>query len=275
MSKFTYFVTDGADGDKERQPSPVYRNAAGGAKVIVTDVADGCAASGMVVKGDTLLSINGTRVTDEVQGRDLAKAAVGVVVFSIQRGGGRVTVTAYKLEAATRLGVTIKDHLSEEVEAVAEAQAEAAVEAAVEAEAEAAMIQNAGVATGVSAEKLAAAALIQNAAACDTSQAEKDAAAAMIQNAAANTGASEEAAEAAAEVGEAVGASEEARLSAAAAKVEAEAAEEAARLDAAAALIQSAAATTVGPNSSDLDADVAKARLSATMRSGRWWRQRS
>ena len=131
VSKFTYFkenATDVVDGGKERRPSPVYGSAAGGAKVIVTDVADGCAASGLVMKGDKLLSINGTRVTDEVQGRTLAKAAVGEVVFSIQRGGGRVTATAYKLEAATRLGVTIKDHLSEVAEEM-EAEVEASTEA--------------------------------------------------------------------------------------------------------------------------------------------------
>ena len=54
--------------------------------VQVTDVADGCAASGLVMKGDTILSINGTLVTDEVQGRALARAAVGKVIFSILRG---------------------------------------------------------------------------------------------------------------------------------------------------------------------------------------------
>ena len=63
------------------------------AQVVVTDVADGCAASGLVVKGDRLLAINRTRVTDEAQGRVLAKAAVGEIVFSILRGGAHVTVT--------------------------------------------------------------------------------------------------------------------------------------------------------------------------------------
>ena len=77
--------------------------------VQVTDVADGCAASGLVMKGDTILSINGTLVTDEVQGRALARAAVGKVIFSILRGDAQVTVTADKPEAATRLGVTMKD----------------------------------------------------------------------------------------------------------------------------------------------------------------------
>ena len=47
--------------------------------VQVTDVADGCAASGLVMKGDTILSINGTLVTDEVQGRALARSVVAVV----------------------------------------------------------------------------------------------------------------------------------------------------------------------------------------------------
>ena len=59
----------------------------------MTDVGHGCAASGLLVNGDKLLSINGTRVTDEVQGRSLAKAAVGEVVFSVQRGYAHVTVT--------------------------------------------------------------------------------------------------------------------------------------------------------------------------------------
>ena len=96
--------------------------------MIVTDVADDCAASGLVLKGDKLLSINGTRVMDEVQGRALAKAAVGEVVFLIQRGGGRVTATAYKPDVATRLGVTIKDHFSEGAEAEADAEAEVKVD---------------------------------------------------------------------------------------------------------------------------------------------------
>ena len=78
-------------------------------KVIVTDVADGCAASGLVMKGDKVLAINGTPVTDEIQGRVLAKAAVGEVVFSVLRGDARVTVTANKPEATTRLGVTMKN----------------------------------------------------------------------------------------------------------------------------------------------------------------------
>ena len=62
-------------------------------QVVVTDVADGCAASGLVVKGDNLLAINGERVTDEAQGRALAKAAVGEVVFSILRAEELLTVT--------------------------------------------------------------------------------------------------------------------------------------------------------------------------------------
>ena len=85
-----------------------------GAKVIVTDVANGCAASGLVNKSDKILSINGTPVTDEVQGTALAKAAVGNVVYSILRAGLRMTVTAYKPDAATRLGVTIKNDTIDE-----------------------------------------------------------------------------------------------------------------------------------------------------------------
>ena len=72
-----------------------------GAKVVVTDVADGCAASGLVVKGDKILSINGTPVTDEVQGRALAKEAVGEVAFSVQRGNGRLTVTGARYYSMT------------------------------------------------------------------------------------------------------------------------------------------------------------------------------
>lgn len=67
------------------------------AKVVVTDVGHGCAASGLLVKGDKIVSINGTRITDEVQGRSLAKTAVGEVIFSIQRGYEHVTVTGANL----------------------------------------------------------------------------------------------------------------------------------------------------------------------------------
>ena len=64
-----------------------------GAKVVVTDVSDGGAASGLLVNGDKIVSINGSAVTDEVQGRALAKAAVGEVAFSVQRGNGTLTIT--------------------------------------------------------------------------------------------------------------------------------------------------------------------------------------
>jgi len=47
------------------------------AKVLVADVAEGCAASGLVRRGDRLLTINGVKVADEQQGTALAKAAVG------------------------------------------------------------------------------------------------------------------------------------------------------------------------------------------------------
>jgi hypothetical protein len=67
-------TTRGATGDGGR--------AAGGAavseaKVLVADVAEGCAASGLVRRGDRLLTINGVKVADEQQGTALAKAAVG------------------------------------------------------------------------------------------------------------------------------------------------------------------------------------------------------
>ena len=65
--------------------------AAGGAavseaKVLVTDVAEGCAASGLVRRGDRLLTINGVKVADEQQGTVLAKAALGNVAYYILRG---------------------------------------------------------------------------------------------------------------------------------------------------------------------------------------------
>ena len=66
---------------------------ANGAKVIVTDVANGCAASSLVIWRDKIISINGTPVTDEVQGTELAKAAVGNVTYAILRAGVRTTVT--------------------------------------------------------------------------------------------------------------------------------------------------------------------------------------
>merc|ERR1719424_598624 len=79
------------------------------AAVVVTDVADGCPASGLVKKGDKVLAINGIPVTDEVQGLGLAKAAGVDVVFSVLRPDAPVTVTANKPEATTRLGVTIEN----------------------------------------------------------------------------------------------------------------------------------------------------------------------
>ena len=81
-------------------------------QVVVTHVAGGCAASGLVMKGDSILAINGIPVTDEVQGRALARAAVGKIVFSTLRGGALVTVTADKPEATTRLGVTMKNSVT-------------------------------------------------------------------------------------------------------------------------------------------------------------------
>jgi len=71
-------------------------------QVTVTDVADGCAASGLMIKGDSIFSINGTPITDEVQGRALARAAVGKVTFSILRGDQFVTIVADKPEATRR-----------------------------------------------------------------------------------------------------------------------------------------------------------------------------
>jgi len=64
-----------------------------------------------VVKRDTNLAINGIPLTDERQGRSLARAAVGKVAFSILsvREGARVSITADKPDATTRLGVTMKN----------------------------------------------------------------------------------------------------------------------------------------------------------------------
>ena len=105
--------------------------AAGGAavseaKVLVTDVAEGCAASGLVRRGDRLLTINGVKVADEQQGTALAKAALGNVAYYILRGEELVTVTAHKPQAATRLGVTIKN-LTDDQQAQARGAAQRAV----------------------------------------------------------------------------------------------------------------------------------------------------
>merc|ERR1719424_2156135 len=78
------------------------------AKVRVNGVADGCAASGRVKSGDKILAINGTPVTDEVQGLALAEAAVGDVVFSILRDDAPMTINANKPDTAIK-GVTIKN----------------------------------------------------------------------------------------------------------------------------------------------------------------------
>ena len=69
----------------------------------MTDVADGCAASDLLIKGDKVVSIHGTTVTDEVQGRALAKAAVGEVAFSVRRGNECLTVTGTRHLAITLL----------------------------------------------------------------------------------------------------------------------------------------------------------------------------
>ena len=80
-----------------------------GAKVVVTDVANGCAATGLVRKGDMICAINGTAVADENHSIELARSALGEVVYSILRGNELITVTAYKRGLATRLGVTVKN----------------------------------------------------------------------------------------------------------------------------------------------------------------------
>ena len=59
----------------------------------MTDVADGCAASGRLVKGDRVVAINGENVADDIQARALAKAAVGAVAFSILRADELLLIT--------------------------------------------------------------------------------------------------------------------------------------------------------------------------------------
>ena len=80
-----------------------------GAKVVVTDVANGCAATGLVRKDDMICAINGTAVTDEIHSTEVARSAVGEVVYSILRGNELIKVTAHKPQASTRLGVTVKN----------------------------------------------------------------------------------------------------------------------------------------------------------------------
>ena len=72
-------------------------------------MANGCAATGLVRKDDMICAINGTAVTDEIHSTEVARSAVGEVVYSILRGNELITVTAYKRGLATRLGVTVKD----------------------------------------------------------------------------------------------------------------------------------------------------------------------
>jgi len=78
-------------------------------KVVVIAVADVGAAAGLVKSGDKICTINGMLLTDESHATAVAKAAVGDVVYSILRGNEPITVTAKKAEAATKLGVTIKN----------------------------------------------------------------------------------------------------------------------------------------------------------------------
>ena len=56
-----------------------------------------------------ICAINGTLVTDENHSIELAKSALGEVVYSILRGNELITVTAHKPQASTRLGVTVKN----------------------------------------------------------------------------------------------------------------------------------------------------------------------
>ena len=56
-----------------------------------------------------ICAINGTAVTDEIHSTEVARSAVGGVVYSILRGNELITVTAHKPQASTRLGVTVKN----------------------------------------------------------------------------------------------------------------------------------------------------------------------
>ena len=56
-----------------------------------------------------ICAINGTAVTDEIHSTEVARSAVGEVVYSILRGNERIKVTAHKPQASTRLGVTVKN----------------------------------------------------------------------------------------------------------------------------------------------------------------------
>jgi hypothetical protein len=76
-------------------------------------VANGCAATGLVREDDMICAINGTLVTDENHSIELAKSALGEVVYSILRGNELIKVTAYKRGLATRLGVTVKNITAE------------------------------------------------------------------------------------------------------------------------------------------------------------------
>ena len=54
--------------------------------------------------------LNGsTAVTDENHSTEVARSAVGEVVYSILRDTERIKVTAHKPQASTRLGVTVKN----------------------------------------------------------------------------------------------------------------------------------------------------------------------
>ena len=52
-------------------------------------------------------------MTDEIHSTEVARSAVGEVVYSILRGNELINVTAYKRELPTRLGVTVKDITAE------------------------------------------------------------------------------------------------------------------------------------------------------------------
>ena len=88
------------------------KKAAAEAAVYVFEVGEGSPASGLVKEGDLVLTINGVKVTDAMQGREIC-ASVGDVVFYVVRGEELVTVTMHKTQAA--IGVLFLNMRLEEI----------------------------------------------------------------------------------------------------------------------------------------------------------------
>ena len=84
-------------------------------EVLVTSVDKRGAAHGLLLRGDTIVAINYTRVTDEAQARALGGAAVGEVTYSVLRLNAEANrhelhlLTVEKPEVAVPLGIAMKD----------------------------------------------------------------------------------------------------------------------------------------------------------------------